>query len=753
LNKKLVTVWLIGFLAVSFFSATNSSDHLANGQLSNLVGYWNFDGNAVDNTGNGNTGVLINNPTWVSGINGSALNLNGIDQYVKLPPNLIRTLASITISVWFKTTASGVIVGYQHSEYPELQRSYVSILSVGTDGKLWGSFWVTSWPSGVPSPIRTWFNVNDGKWHNAVITATNDFQSLYVDGSLIGSISGAIDGLAGLDGGILTYNYLGLTEWGLWPAASGTWGFFNGAIDELRIFNSALTQGQVISLYNSFLQQPIPITTVNNAPEGILYAVPVTLTNTQSAATPTPFQQMIAVDSASFSSYEAANLQNIEFFDSSGTIIHSWLESGNSASSSGTLYWLLMPDGIPASSSIIIYMGFASPTTCLFNSQTTGEAPQLSPSYGQYDNGASVFTFYDNFKGPDLNPQWSLPFTSGSYSLSNGLTIKGGTNWESIVSNPKFNPQAQVFDSCSYFTGIVGSISPNAVWGWNPPGLTFPQYVISDNSNNGQYALYNHDTSAGFSTSIAGGSTNSYQVWSLWVDSAGSYSTVNYGSQTFNSKDFFSTTSAQIGMAQLSQNYQNNVQWVRIRNLPPNAVMPTVDIQEIREANLPDPTSNPTLLPTLSPTSHITSSTTSTLTPSQNSQSIDYSLISVIAFIGVSVATTALVVNRQKNKTKTKKPNQQQEPQEPKDEPKDGPKDDDKPTSPPNTDSSDPYEVLEIPYNSTKEQVIDAWRKLSFKYHPDRCRDKDPVTQELYARKFDEIQKAKEQIFRERGWN
>ena len=68
----------------------------------------------------------------------------------------------------------------------------------------------------------------------------------------------------------------------------------------------------------------------DSTPAGIVYSVPVTLTNSQSVATPSPFQQRIIVDSASYAPYEAQNLQNIEFFDSSGSIIPSWLESGNS---------------------------------------------------------------------------------------------------------------------------------------------------------------------------------------------------------------------------------------------------------------------------------------------------------------------------------------------------------------------------------------------------------------------------------------
>ena len=160
--------------------------------------------------------------------------------------------------------------------------------------------------------------------------------------------------------------------------------------------------------------QPPPTST----PAGIVYSVPITLTNTQSVATQDPFQQMITVDSAAYSSYEASNLQNIEFYDSNGAVLPSWLESGNSNAANDTIYWLKL-HSIPAYSQITIYMGFASLDANLLNSQTTGQAPRLSPTYGEYDNGANVFTSYQGFVSSTLDPP------SGWYSLGMIIPIMG----------------------------------------------------------------------------------------------------------------------------------------------------------------------------------------------------------------------------------------------------------------------------------------------------------------------------------------
>ena len=119
--------------------------------------------------------------------------------------------------------------------------------------------------------------------------------------------------------------------------------------------------------------------------------------------------------------------------------------------------------------SVTIYLGFASSSTRLFNSQSTGEAPQLSPVYGQYDNGASGFSFYDNFAGTSLSSQWKIIDSNGSYSVNNGLVITSNSDWESIGSISNFNPQKQVIDSYSYFSSFtaVGD-GAHAQVGWGP---------------------------------------------------------------------------------------------------------------------------------------------------------------------------------------------------------------------------------------------------------------------------------------------
>lgn len=169
-------------------------------------------------------------------------------------------------------------------------------------------------------------------------------------------------------------------------------------------------------------------------PSGIEYFVPITIDNTQPTATSSPFQQMVNASSSVYNSYAAGNLQNVEFFYSNGTIIPSWLENYNSA---GTLWWLKL-GSIPASSSITVYMGFANTITNLFNNKTTGEAPSLSQTYGEYNNIENVMDqglvyqiYYDSSGACDSTGYQTQLYNS---ILADGTTVAGCTSLVSSTS-------------------------------------------------------------------------------------------------------------------------------------------------------------------------------------------------------------------------------------------------------------------------------------------------------------------------------
>ncbi|MCP4613727.1 MAG: hypothetical protein GY845_33990, partial [Planctomycetes bacterium] len=75
----------------------------------NLVGYWKFDGDALDSSGNSNHGILENGSTCTSeGYFNGALELDGVDDYVSINTSPELTFSSddqFTISLWFNLSS------------------------------------------------------------------------------------------------------------------------------------------------------------------------------------------------------------------------------------------------------------------------------------------------------------------------------------------------------------------------------------------------------------------------------------------------------------------------------------------------------------------------------------------------------------------------------------------------------------------------------------------------------------------------
>ena len=159
--------------------------------------------------------------------------------------------------------------------------------------------------------------------------------------------------------------------------------------------------------------------------------VPVTLTNGQTSPTPAPFQQVVTFDPASYTSYEAANLGNLRFCADEGcaTPLYAWLEScsgscstAGSTSTSATA-WVALTSSIAGNGgTLTVYMVF-EPTSTNFDGVHWGEAPQLSPTYAEYDNGASVFSAY--FNGDTATSSFSV-YTGYALSQATGVTGPGG---------------------------------------------------------------------------------------------------------------------------------------------------------------------------------------------------------------------------------------------------------------------------------------------------------------------------------------
>ena len=143
--------------------------------------------------------------------------------------------------MWFKTQEASwdTLFGIENAKPPNKPTNYISAFAIKDTGALRAELW-----NGSIGEISTSFSVRDGRWHQAIITGDRDIQNLYVDGNFIGSRSGTIN----LSWWV--YSFIGtgydITNRGF---PSNTWHYFNGFIDNARVYNRALSAQEISQLY------------------------------------------------------------------------------------------------------------------------------------------------------------------------------------------------------------------------------------------------------------------------------------------------------------------------------------------------------------------------------------------------------------------------------------------------------------------------------------------------------------------------
>ena len=211
-----------------------------------LLGYWRFDegsGNVANNTAtNAFHGALSNAPVWVeshaaialSPIAGSALKLDGVNDFVTVPHSADLNAYPFTASAWFRTTNGANVVQGLVTKSVDTGNAWSLIVQNGRlRGFYYRSFGNFAIDANPAAPVA------DGAWHHAALTVDDLGGKLYLDGALVGS-SGWTGPL-----GAMT-----LTE----PLQIGR--YFNygtpfaGAIDEVTVWNRALTASEILSMKN-----------------------------------------------------------------------------------------------------------------------------------------------------------------------------------------------------------------------------------------------------------------------------------------------------------------------------------------------------------------------------------------------------------------------------------------------------------------------------------------------------------------------
>jgi hypothetical protein len=214
---------------------------------SGLVGWWPGDGNAHDIVGT-NDGTLVNSVTFAPGKVGQAFSLNGVNQYINTGSSATFDVLNFTIDAWVHIdpatnvgerrviSRDDVVVVPDSSRQLFVLKSSSPSGSGGADGHAVFAILKGGALAQVSAPAAL-----TAGWHHLAGVRFRSTLALYVDGVLVAttttSITGTISPLAPLVIGQVS------------PALNAE--FFPGLIDEVEIFDRALSASEIQAVFNA----------------------------------------------------------------------------------------------------------------------------------------------------------------------------------------------------------------------------------------------------------------------------------------------------------------------------------------------------------------------------------------------------------------------------------------------------------------------------------------------------------------------
>jgi hypothetical protein len=227
-----------------------------------LVGWWPFNGNANDESGNGNNGTAngatlttdrFGNANKAFDFNAFNWNWGSGGDNIYIPYNQNFNSSQITVSVWFKKSANYIT----NQTFPTIIKRFEGGYN-NPNGQTWGIHSNTNGdllntfilPPNTTNNYTVTLNqigpvISSNEWHNVVISFDNQSLKTYYDGQLFGSVPA--------NGMLINTNGNSGVSVGMSIQANGNWDPFNGIIDDIGIWNRALTACEIQDLYNAEL--------------------------------------------------------------------------------------------------------------------------------------------------------------------------------------------------------------------------------------------------------------------------------------------------------------------------------------------------------------------------------------------------------------------------------------------------------------------------------------------------------------------
>jgi len=441
---------------------------------------------------------------------------------------------------------------------------------------------IGSSPGTAPNTFNVSYSINTNSTIPATVLYTAVWNAGTVSGTL-GEVGLYLQGYGGLSGSTYATN----------PGLGARMASADGAFTPFTITTTvALTVSWFIRFVYSSETSVTQYITNPNLPSDPSQQPIVGITNSQNIPVPAGLQVMWQAPVGSLQAYFNqyginlnSDLSNMRILYN-GQYVPAWIESINNGIAT---IWMKTPVSIPANSSISLSLN-AGPSFN-FDGVYWGEAPQLSSTYGQYDNGASIFNFYDNFAGTSLNMNlWSSGTNNGTIVVNNGIhmytTTLGGSASISFVTAQTTNNvirEAALNLYGSYGSDIRDRVNPGL------SGFSVSDMGYYSNSSLTNQATYFFGSYSSTNTPVFSSPTSPLIIDSQAYTSAGnfywnSYNYGNYNSPIYSASATFTAGSTYMtGYAATLDTNGNGessmyIYFVRIRAYPSNGVMPSVSL-------------------------------------------------------------------------------------------------------------------------------------------------------------------------------
>ncbi len=250
MSKKLI--YFVSFILVLGLVSSVSAE---------LVAHWRLDegsGDTVfDLSGSGNDGIIEGDPQWVAGKIGGALKFDGDDDQITLNYQLTVGSSSNTVAAWIKIPLAGTEglgaderVGIVLGSYSDSPNSNWELHAAGQ---------VRLWWNGGEIDHRGTTDLRDDTWHHVAwvrdVAANTNY--IYIDGQLETTIE-----TLGTDITFNTTHKIGGDNRGNPPN-------FHGTIDDVRIYNHALIENEILAVMEG--SEGYPYALGPNPSEGTLH--------------------------------------------------------------------------------------------------------------------------------------------------------------------------------------------------------------------------------------------------------------------------------------------------------------------------------------------------------------------------------------------------------------------------------------------------------------------------------------------------